>query len=99
MSKAYESTLEIAFDVRGGLLIRQIHHWAALLFVAAMVVHMCRMFFTGAFRKPRDLNWMIGLTLIMLGHRGGVRRLLAAATTCSPAPACGSATRSCSPSR
>ena len=55
------------FDVRGGLLIRQIHHWAALIFVAAMIVHMCRVFFTGAFRKPREINWLIGVGLITLG--------------------------------
>jgi ubiquinol-cytochrome c reductase cytochrome b subunit len=66
MSSAYESTLKICFDVRGGLLIRQIHHWAALLFVAAIAVHMARIFFTAAFRKPRDVNWMIGLCLITL---------------------------------
>ncbi len=67
MSRAYESTLNITFDVRGGLVIRQIHHWAALLFLAAMLVHMFRVFFTGAFRKPRELNWLIGLSLIGLG--------------------------------
>jgi ubiquinol-cytochrome c reductase cytochrome b subunit len=67
MSRAYESTLNISFDVRGGLVIRQIHHWAALLFVAAMIIHMFRVFFTGAFRKPRELNWLIGLVLILLG--------------------------------
>ena len=67
MSKAYASTLNISFDVRGGLIVRQIHHWAALLFVAAMIVHMFRVFFTGAYRKPRELNWLIGLGLITLG--------------------------------
>ncbi len=67
MSRAYASTLHISFDVRGGLIIRQIHHWAALLFVAAMVVHMLRIFFTGAFRKPREVNWLIGMTLLLLG--------------------------------
>jgi ubiquinol-cytochrome c reductase cytochrome b subunit len=67
MSKAYESTLNISFDVRGGLVIRQIHHWAALLFLAAMLIHMFRVFFTGAFRKPRELNWLIGLGLVALG--------------------------------
>ncbi|MCX2970035.1 MULTISPECIES: cytochrome bc1 complex cytochrome b subunit [Streptomyces] len=66
MSEAYASTLEISFDVRGGLLIRQIHHWAALLFVAAIAVHLLRVFFTGAFRKPRELNWMVGVTLFLL---------------------------------
>src|SRR5512132_2171024 len=59
MSRAYASTLQISFDVRGGLVIRQIHHWAALLFLAAMTVHMLRIFFTGAFRKPREINWLI----------------------------------------
>jgi ubiquinol-cytochrome c reductase cytochrome b subunit len=67
MSRAYDSSLDISFDVRGGLLMRQIHHWAALLFVAAMVVHMLRTFFTGAFRKPRELNWLLGVGLLTLG--------------------------------
>ncbi len=67
MSRAYASTLDITFDVRGGLIVRQIHHWSALLFLAAMLVHMFRVFFTGAFRKPRELNWLIGLGLIALG--------------------------------
>jgi ubiquinol-cytochrome c reductase cytochrome b subunit len=67
MSRAYASTLDISFDVRGGLLVRQIHHWSALLFLAAMTIHMLRVFFTGAFRKPRELSWLIGLALITLG--------------------------------
>ncbi|MCD9874076.1 cytochrome bc1 complex cytochrome b subunit [Streptomyces guryensis] len=67
MTRAYESTLDISFDVRGGLLIRQIHHWAALVFVTGMLVHMMRVFFTGAFRKPRELNWLFGWTLLFLG--------------------------------
>ncbi len=67
MSEAYASTLEISFDIRGGLLMRQIHHWAALLFMTSMTVHMLRIFFTGAFRKPRELNWLIGIGLLTLG--------------------------------
>ena len=67
MSQAYASTLDISFDIRGGLLIRQIHHWAAALFVAAMIVHMLRVMFTGAYRKPREINWLIGLSLLLLG--------------------------------
>ncbi|MEO6204471.1 MAG: cytochrome b N-terminal domain-containing protein, partial [Mycobacteriales bacterium] len=67
MSEAYASTLHISFDVRGGLLMRQIHHWAALLFLAAIVVHLMRVFFTGAFRKPRELNWVIGTGLLVTG--------------------------------
>ncbi|WP_327188442.1 ubiquinol-cytochrome c reductase cytochrome b subunit [Streptomyces xinghaiensis] len=66
MSGAYASTLDISFDIRGGLLIRQIHHWAALVFVAAIGLHMLRVFFTGAFRKPREVNWVIGVTLFLL---------------------------------
>ncbi|MEU8887870.1 cytochrome bc complex cytochrome b subunit [Streptomyces sp. NPDC048442] len=66
MTRAFESTVDISMEVRGGLLIRQIHHWAALVFVAAMLVHMMRVFFTGAFRKPRELNWMLGWTLLFL---------------------------------
>lgn len=71
MSEAYASTLNISFDVRGGLLIRQMHHWAALIFIAAMSVHMFRVFFTGAFRKPREFNWVIGIALITLGLAAG----------------------------
>jgi len=67
MSEAYASTLDISFDVRGGLLMRQMHHWSAMLFIAAMLVHMMRIFLTGAFRKPRELNWVIGGLLILLG--------------------------------
>ena len=67
MSQAYASTLDISFDIRGGLLMRQIHHWSAMLFIAAMYVHMLRVFFTGAFRKPRELNWVIGVLLMVLG--------------------------------
>ncbi len=67
MSRAYASTLDISFEVRGGLVMRQIHHWAALLFMASMLIHMFRVFFTGAFRKPRELNWLIGLGLVTLG--------------------------------
>ncbi len=66
MSEAYESTLHISFDVRGGLIMRQIHHWSALLFVASIAVHLMRVFFTGAFRKPRELNWVIGVGLLVL---------------------------------
>ncbi|HZM78542.1 MAG TPA: ubiquinol-cytochrome c reductase cytochrome b subunit [Candidatus Limnocylindrales bacterium] len=71
MSRAYETALELSFDVRGGLIMRQMHHWAALLFMAAIVIHMSRVFFTGAFRKPRELNWILGLTLFWLGFTEG----------------------------
>ncbi|MGW4774619.1 cytochrome bc1 complex cytochrome b subunit [Nocardia sp. NPDC004278] len=66
MSAAYRSTLDISFDVRGGLFVRQVHHWSALLFTASMIIHMFRIFFTGAFRRPREGTWVIGVTLLML---------------------------------
>jgi len=66
MSEAYASSLRISFDIKGGLLIRQMHHWAALMFIVALSAHMLRVFFTGAFRKPRELNWVIGCILSML---------------------------------
>ncbi|WP_095938193.1 cytochrome bc1 complex cytochrome b subunit [Streptomyces sp. Tue6028] len=72
MSEAYASTLDISFDVRGGLLIRQIHHWAALIFLAAMLTHMMRHFFTGSFRRPREVNWLFGWTLLLLGMFEGL---------------------------
>jgi ubiquinol-cytochrome c reductase cytochrome b subunit len=71
MSAALQSTLNISFDIRGGLLVRQIHHWAALVFVAGIGVHMLRIFFTGAFRKPRELNWVIGFILFILAMGEG----------------------------
>ena len=67
MSAAYASTLNISFEVRGGLLMRQIHHWAANIFMAAIVAHLLRVFFTGAFRKPREFNWILGILLLTLG--------------------------------
>ncbi len=72
MSEAYASTLHITFDVRGGLLMRQIHHWAADLFVAAIMAHMLRIFFTGAYRKPREINWLIGIVLLTLSLLEGL---------------------------
>jgi ubiquinol-cytochrome c reductase cytochrome b subunit len=72
MSEAYASTLNISFDVRGGLLMRQIHHWAADLFMAAIFAHMLRIFFTGAYRKPREANWLIGITMLVLGMLEGL---------------------------
>ena len=71
ISEAYQSTLEISFEVRGGLFIRQMHHWAALLFMAGLSIHALRVFFTGAFRKPRELNWVIGIVLSMVGLGAG----------------------------
>ena len=66
MSRAFASALDLSFDVRGGLLMRQIHHWAALVFVAAILVHMMRIFFSGAFRRPREANWVVGLLMLVI---------------------------------
>ncbi|AEG44572.1 cytochrome bc complex cytochrome b subunit [Isoptericola variabilis] len=71
MSVAFASTLDLSFEVRGGLLMRQIHHWSALVFMAGIVVHMMRVFFTGAFRKPREINWLVGVTMLILGLAAG----------------------------
>ena len=71
VSAAYDSVLRISFDVKGGLLIRQMHHWAALIFVGAVSLHMARVFFTGAFRRPRELNWVVGVLLLILALAAG----------------------------
>jgi ubiquinol-cytochrome c reductase cytochrome b subunit len=71
MSAAYASSLDLSFDIRGGLIMRQMHHWAALLFMASIVCHMLRVFFTGAFRKPRETNWIIGSLLFWVGFLAG----------------------------
>jgi ubiquinol-cytochrome c reductase cytochrome b subunit len=71
MSQAYESTVRISFDVRAGMVMRQMHHWAALVFIAAIVAHLCRIFFTGAFRRPREINWIVGVTLLILAIFNG----------------------------
>jgi ubiquinol-cytochrome c reductase cytochrome b subunit len=71
VSAAYNSVMRISFDVKGGLLIRQMHHWAALVFIGAVALHMARVFFTGAFRKPRDINWVVGVLLLILGLAAG----------------------------
>jgi len=65
VSAAYASTVQLSWDVRFGLVVRQSHHWAALLFAGAVVVHLARVFFTGAFRRPRGVNWAVGVTLLL----------------------------------
>src|SRR5207249_3019508 len=71
MSAAYQSALKLSFEVRAGLVMRQMHHWAALLFLATILVHLMRVFFTGAFRKPRELNWLLGVGLLVLAMANG----------------------------
>ncbi|MFD7677405.1 cytochrome bc complex cytochrome b subunit [Streptomyces sp. NPDC060187] len=72
VSEAFNSTMRISFDIRGGLLIRQAHHWAALVFVASILVHLLRVFFTGAFRKPRQLSWLLGFLFLVLAMFEGL---------------------------
>jgi ubiquinol-cytochrome c reductase cytochrome b subunit len=72
VSAAYDSTMRLSFEVKAGLIMRQTHHWAALVFLAAIVVHLCRIFFTGAFRRPREVNWVIGVTLLLLAMAEGL---------------------------
>lgn len=71
MSEAYRSVLNISFGVRFGLVVRQVHHWAAEIFIGAIVVHCCRIFFTSAYRRPRELNWCIGVTMLWLAIANG----------------------------
>src|SRR5580704_7437884 len=72
MSEAFKSTIDLGFNTRAGLLMRQMHHWAANIFVGSIVVHMLRVFFTGAFRRPREINWMVGSTLLILAIFNGL---------------------------
>jgi ubiquinol-cytochrome c reductase cytochrome b subunit len=71
MSRAYESAIRLSFDVRAGIVMRQAHHWAALIFLAAISAHLLRVFFTGAFRRPREINWLIGVTMLLLAMGNG----------------------------
>lgn len=71
VSAAYNSVLRTSFDTQGGLIVRQTHHWAALVFVAAILLHLGRVLFTGAFRKPRETNWLVGCTLLVLALTAG----------------------------
>ena len=97
VSAAYNSVLRLSFEVRAGLLMRQTHHWAALVFVAAIVIHLCRVFFTGAFRRPREVNWLIGILLLFLALGEGFTGY--SLPDCCPASACASSTPSPWPSR
>jgi ubiquinol-cytochrome c reductase cytochrome b subunit len=72
VSATFDSVMRLSFEVRAGLLMRQAHHWAALVFVAAIVVHLCRVFFTGAFRRPRQVNYLIGFVLLLLALADGL---------------------------
>ena len=71
VSAAFDSVMALSFEIKAGLLMRQIHHWTALVFVAVVVLHLCRVFFTGAFRRPRELNWVVGFILLTLALAEG----------------------------
>jgi len=71
VSAAYASVMRLSFEVRAGLVMRQTHHWAALVFMAALTAHLIRVFFTGAFRKPRETSWLLGVTLFVVGIGAG----------------------------
>ena len=68
---SFASVMDLSFSTHLGLFVRQVHHWAALVFIGAIVFHMMRIFFTGAFRKPREMNWTIGVTLFLLALAEG----------------------------
>ncbi len=72
MSAAFASVMRLSFDVEAGLLMRQVHHWAALIFIGAIAAHLARIFFTGAFRRPRELNYLIGIGLLMFALGEGI---------------------------
>ena len=71
VSKAFESTMAISFDVRGGLLLRQLHHWAALLLPASIIIQLLVTFFTGGFRRPRQLTWVLLFLVLIAAMAGG----------------------------
>jgi ubiquinol-cytochrome c reductase cytochrome b subunit len=71
VSAAFDSVMALSLEVKAGLLMRQIHHWTALVFVGIVVLHLCRVFFTGAFRRPREINWIVGFTLLLLAMAEG----------------------------
>ena len=71
VSQAYQSVLAISFDVRGGLLVRQVHHWSADVFVAAICLRLLRVFFRGRFSGRALPGWLIWVTLLPLGMLTG----------------------------
>ena len=72
VTEAFNSVLRISFEVPAGLLVRQTHHWASLVFVAAIVLHLCRIFFTGAFRRPRQRSWVVGIAVLLVAMAQGL---------------------------
>ncbi|WP_254767405.1 cytochrome b [Salinilacihabitans rarus] len=69
--QAFASVLAFTYDISYGMFIRRLHHWAAHLFIASAALHMLRVFFQGAYRNPREPNWVIGVLLVVLGMGAG----------------------------
>ncbi|HJP17275.1 MAG: cytochrome B6 [Gammaproteobacteria bacterium] len=62
----YNDMKDLGFVVSSGVFLRNVHRWSAHLMVAFVFFHMCRVFFTGAYKPPREFNWVIGVTLLVL---------------------------------
>jgi quinol---cytochrome-c reductase cytochrome b subunit len=71
VSRAYASTLHLSLEVPGGLLVRQAHHWAALLLPAALLLQLASTFFTGTFRRPRHWRWVLLVSILLLALTAG----------------------------
>ncbi|MDO8643749.1 MAG: cytochrome b N-terminal domain-containing protein, partial [bacterium] len=71
---AYESVQRITYEIQFGWIIRSLHKWSSYLMIIAVIFHVFRVFFTGAYRKPRELNWMVGCgilgTVLFFGFTG-----------------------------
>lgn len=65
-AEAYKSVEHIMTVVPMGSLVRSIHHWAANMMIAAVMLHMIRVYFMGAYKKPRELNWVVGILLLLI---------------------------------
>ena len=72
MSRALDSTLDVSLEVRGGLLVRQLHHWSASLMIAALMVHILRIFVTGGFRTPRRPSWIVLFLILFASLAAGL---------------------------
>jgi quinol-cytochrome oxidoreductase complex cytochrome b subunit len=64
--KAYDLMKDLQFVVSAGLVVRNMHRWAAHLMVLFVLLHMCRVFYTGAYKRPREFNWVVGVGLFLL---------------------------------
>ncbi len=64
--RAYNGMKDLEFVVSAGLLIRNMHRWSAHLMVLAVILHLCRVFYTGAYKRPREFNWLLGVGLFLL---------------------------------